>query len=1006
MTRSIRPIRMLYVAAMFAAVGAVMLAQGGPAIVAAAAPGGCAPGYQPARERALAQIDSRLCSPVKHPEPYRDVDKLIQQFDAMRYAPLGTVNPHAAREGLRQRAVLATATAKAGIAGANGTWKPYGKGPLIQNDPRYSSVNGEGLNNLSGRVDSLEYDPVDKRLFASIGTGGVWASDDLGDHWRSISDTMPSQITGAIAWSQADGGTLVVVSGEPLNGGDTYTGFGAFRTNDLGKTWTQVQGVPDGALGYQVAVDPTNQNIVYVATSKGLFRSTDAGRTFVNTNLPTHECTGHTDEGRCMFANWVTDVVVQAPDKFGHKGGAVVAALGFRHGPHNFVGTSTPMAPWNGIYRSDSGKPGTFTKLAATGFAPQYRIGRTELGIAQGPDQDHNYLYAIVQDAELLNGGVLPLDSPEALEGLPFNTVLNGVYVSKDLGSTWSVMGDTNTISENPLTGSSLVVAGQATLYAPGVQAWYNEWIKPDPTRTSAGVPTRLGFGLEEVWMNQLTTQPQSGRSLFQVIGRYYSDKTCLLNSVPAPVCPTSRGVIQAGTTHPDQHDAVWVPDGKGGVTLIIGNDGGVYRQHVDANGELDNDHWATDSNEGFHTLMPYQAAMAKDGTVWYGLQDNGSGYIDGKTQKQYETFGGDGFYAATDPNNSKIAYSEYTYGDMRVTTDGGQNWSCMTPPIYDATGSLSGQFANPFTMDPTDANHLMTAGQQVVETTDGPNTHVFEPPVVGPPDPRTCLTTWKQVFDLGSGNQMTTVATRGNASYVGYCGPCNLLNQSEVFARGIATNVGGSAPGAKASTAGWHLAKANGLPNRYVTWIEIDPANPKTIYVTLGGYENRQWVPPGSFGDRNKRIGRGHVFRSDDGGNTFTDISGKLPNLPAFTIVKRGNQLIIGTDDGAFISSDLKGSRWSVLGNGLPVNPMLSLELKPGDPNTLVAATFGRGVYTYTFPAGSPVVPAVKGTKIARKPSGKPLAATGVPSRDFGAMLMLIAAAMLARAVQRMREN
>ena len=43
---------------------------------------------------------------------------------------------------------------------------------------------------------------------------------------------------------------------------------------------------------------------------------------------------------------------------------------------------------------------------------------------------------------------------------------------------------------------------------------------------------------------------------------------------------------------------------------------------------------------------------------------------------------------------------------------------------------------------------------------------------------------------------------------------------------------------------------------------------------MTLGGYENRQWVPPGSFGDKNKNIGHGHVFRSSDAGETFVDMA------------------------------------------------------------------------------------------------------------------------------------
>jgi hypothetical protein len=39
------------------------------------------------------------------------------------------------------------------------------------------------------------------------------------------------------------------------------------------------------------------------------------------------------------------------------------------------------------------------------------------------------------------------------------------------------------------------------------------------------------------------------------------------------------------------------------------------------------------------------------------------------------------------------------------------------------------------------------------------------------------------------------------------------------------------------------------------------------------------------------------------------------------------------------------------VLGHGLPSVPITHLALKPGDPNTLVSATYGRGVYLYRFP-------------------------------------------------------
>ena len=110
----------------------------------------------------------------------------------------------------------------------------------------------------------------------------------------------------------------------------------------------------------------------------------------------------------------------------------------------------------------------------------------------------------------------------------------------------------------------------------------------------------------------------------------------------------------------------------------------------------MDNGGWGDGHQEGFQTLLPYDVAMANDGTVWAGLQDNGHLKIDPRTREQFETFGGDGTFAEVDPANPDVAYEAYVYGDMAVTTDGGKTWRDMVPPITNA------RFVNPFEMDPT----------------------------------------------------------------------------------------------------------------------------------------------------------------------------------------------------------------------------------------------------------------------------------------------------------------
>jgi photosystem II stability/assembly factor-like uncharacterized protein len=911
----------------------MLLGLGGAALVAPAAgptfARGCPPG---SREVAVGDelremtgevqdVGGVVCAaPPKLPEPVAEMMAKESSRAAIMSAPSGRVPNNALARAVREADVLAANVRR--VPGSTGRWSPYGKGPLVANDPRYDEVNGTGFVNLEGRIDSFARDARKNRLFATIGTGGVWMSTNLGDSWRSIGDKLPTQVVGAVGWSKARGGTLIVASGEPLMGGNTFTGLGAFYSPDLGKTWKRAKGVPNGAMGFQVAVDQRKQKKVYIATSKGLFRSVDAGRTYRNLKLPVGPCKGKTGNGKCLLANFVTDVVVKSPDDFGHKGGAVLAAVGYRAGARPYPqDTDTIESPNNGLYYSKAGRPGSFKKLEAPGFAPQDRIGRVELGPAVGPEQDHNYVYAIVQDAELFRGGVSTIDAPEGSAPVPANTVFNGIYVTSDFGQSWVQVANTETISENPSSGSALNGAGQALFNAPGIQAWYNEWIAPDPTRHVNGIPTRLTFGLEEVWQNTATRQPIVGPSDFKVIGRYYAYESCIIGFGGIPTCPPDNpaGVT---TTHPDQHDAIWISHGEGEVTLVIGNDGGAYKQTAAENDELNQLSWGDGANNGFSTLLPYGAAMAKDGTVWYGMQDNGSGKIEGSTKKQFMTYGADGFYAAVDPDNSDIAYTESQYGGIRVTTDGGQTWTDI------GTGDGGEPFATPLVMDPLDAKHLMTGGFSLYERKEGPEGD------------------WVNVFELGTAksgaaNVISALALHGKTAYAGFCGVCDIISATEPFKNGIATNVGGE----------WHKVPAKGLPNRFITDLAIHPGNPKTVYVTLGGYANRQWRPPGSYGDANKNLGKGNVYRSTNGGRTFTNVSAGLPKAPVFTVLIHGKQLMVGTQIGAFLSRDLKGSAWAPLRRGFVRVPVNELQQAPQDKKLVVAATFGRGVYLYRFP-------------------------------------------------------
>jgi hypothetical protein len=316
---------------------------------------------------------------------------------------------------------------------------------------------------------------------------------------------------------------------------------------------------------------------------------------------------------------------------------------------------------------------------------------------------------------------------------------------------------------------------------------------------------------------------------------------------------------------------------------------------------------------------------------------------------------GGDGFFVGVNPDNWKEAYGETPGGSMSATSDGGKTWSAMSPPITEA------QFSNPFSVDPKDSNHVLTAGNEIVETGSGPGTADED---------------WVKVFDLGTrlrpgnpkiaetakdpNNAVSATTLNGHYAYVGYCGTCDVLDNGAPFRSGIATNVAGRGRPQKFTSSGWHIARAKGLPERYINSVAMDPNNPKTVYVALGGY-SRRWTPPHSLDQATARgVGAGHLYVSHNAGRSFEDVSYNLPDSPANWVTVRKGQVLVGTDNGVFAErgdvncldrvADRSCRQFADLGKGLPNVSISSIEVAPNDLNLITVATWGRGVYEYRF--------------------------------------------------------
>ena len=125
-------------------------------------------------------------------------------------------------------------------------------------------------------------------LYVGVVNGGVWETNDYGRTWQPIFDDQPTGSIGAIAIAPSDANIIYVGSGEGLQRPDLSVGDGIYKSTDAGKTWTHL-GLRNGQQIPQIAVDPRDPNRLYVAVlghpygpneERGIFRSTDGGRTF------------------------------------------------------------------------------------------------------------------------------------------------------------------------------------------------------------------------------------------------------------------------------------------------------------------------------------------------------------------------------------------------------------------------------------------------------------------------------------------------------------------------------------------------------------------------------------------------------------------------------------------------------------------------------------------------------------------------------------------------------
>ena len=678
---------------------------------------------------------------------------------------------------------------------------------------------------------------------------------------------------------------------------------GVWKSTDAGQTWTPVTDFQDSLSTGALAIDETVTGYtVYWGTGEantsgdsyagvGILKSSDGGTTWTRVG------------GDELLGALVFRIVVDPVD---HT--RLYAATS--HGLYRWTAGATT---WQRILGSGNSitanmvtdvviRPGTGGATGDVIAVVGWREGAATNGLYEskdggnsfvGPYSPQGYVSPKAQGrvslAYAADGSRLyaVVQDPVALSNPAAKTILEGVYVS----STGSPQGPFTKIAESSKlmnSGSVMRVNTIGKGYQPGVQAWYNQFIVVDPANRD-----HVYLGLEEVY------ETTNGGTSWTTLGVYWNFGLACFTYDPFPgTCPP--------TTHSDQHAAV-IANG----TLWVGNDGGVWSRPL-SNHQPGG--WAN-LNKTLGTLQFYFAGAGQSAsgplTLYGGLQDNGTAKVIPSQNFSAEPFGGDGGDVIVDPTNPDNVMTEYVDLAIAKSRDGGRTWTDIAP------SDPNPRFIAPFRMDPTNKNHLVAGGQYVWESTKGFDTEC---------NGSGC--DWQIVFDQGAGRTTTALNAVGSTIYATWCGPCNpSFSTGTGFKSGVATNYGGT----------WHQVTPP-LATRYPAAVTIDPANPAHAYVVYSGYSRRWIVGP-------LDPGVGHVFETNNGGASWTDISGDLVDAPGDDLVIVANHLVVATDVGVFVAG-LHGGTWQRLGAGLPNVVVNDLTVAPrGD--LVIAATHGRGLWS-----------------------------------------------------------
>lgn len=653
-------------------------------------------------------------------------------------------------------------------------------------------------------------------FYIGVNNGGVWKTTDYGHTWKPIFDDQPTGSVGDVAVAPSNPDVLYVGSGEGLQRPDLSTGDGVYRSTDGGKTWVNT-GLGNAKQIGGLAIDPKNENRVFAAAlghpygpnpERGVYRTTNGGQTwekvlYLDENTGAIQVTIDPNNPDIVFADlWAG-----------------------RQGPWE-------NGAWNGkesgLFKSTDGGT-TWRKL--TNGLPSTAEGLGRIGFCIAPS-DSKRMYATV-------------DAPKK----------GGIYRSDDAGENWRLVNADNRFW------------GRASDFAE---------VKADPANPDI------------VYSANVVTWKSTDGGLHWNAFR--------------------------GAPGGDDYHRIWINPQNSHIILLASDQGAI----ITVNGGETFSSWYNQPTAQFYHVSTDNAFPYN---VYGGQQESGSAAIasrgnDGQiTFQNWHPVGAEEYgYVAADPLNPNIVYGGKLTKYDKLT---GQTQNIAPEAVR--SGKYRFLRTAPVLFSPADNKTLYYAGNILFSTTDGG-------------------TNWKEISpDL----------TRTEWDIPASVGIYTSEEMKQMPRRGVIYTV---APSPKNIQTIW-CGTDDGLIHRTTdggkTWKNITPPavtswskislidaghfDAQTAYAAVNRIRCNDYAP--------------HIYKTHDGGKTWTEIVNGLPEDPINAVredpVQKG-LLYAGSERAVYVSFD-DGAHWQSLRQNMPATSIRDLVVKDDD---LVVGTHGRSFW------------------------------------------------------------